>query len=186
VSAAAALTGTTQGLRALVNDTNPLYVQDDTPVDEPRYRARFHFDPNGFDTGEAQGAHRIRLFIAFDQFPSPVRIVTIILKRLGGAYSVQGRVRLDDTSRADTPFIPISDGPHSLEFDWRRSTAPGANNGTFEMWVDGNAAASLTGLDTDVGAIDFARLGVISAKTGASGTVFLDEFESRRQNYIGP
>jgi hypothetical protein len=47
--------------------------------------------------------------------------------------------------------------------------------------------ATLTGLDNDVSPVEFARLGVMTVKTAAaSGTVHLDQFESRRLNYIGP
>src|SRR6185503_730327 len=41
----AAMGGTNIGLRAVVNDTAGLYVQDDSPTDESRYRARFYLDP---------------------------------------------------------------------------------------------------------------------------------------------
>src|SRR5204862_5205006 len=54
VTGAAALDGTTAGLQVLVDDTSGVYVEDDRPQDEDRYRARFYFDPNGFDPGEAQ------------------------------------------------------------------------------------------------------------------------------------
>ena len=46
----------TAGLRAVVDDTAGVYVVDESPDDESRYRARFYFDPNGFDPGEAQYA----------------------------------------------------------------------------------------------------------------------------------
>src|SRR5438874_2365101 len=42
----AGLHGTSGGLRGIVDDTNPIYVEDDTPTGEHRYRARFYFDPN--------------------------------------------------------------------------------------------------------------------------------------------
>ncbi len=45
VSAAAALVGS-QGMQALINDNNAISVTDDSPSTEPRYRARFYFDPN--------------------------------------------------------------------------------------------------------------------------------------------
>jgi len=44
VSAAAAITGSF-GLQAAIIDSVELYVTDDTPTYEPRYRARFYFDP---------------------------------------------------------------------------------------------------------------------------------------------
>src|SRR6185503_15926084 len=45
VSNSAALVGT-RGLQAVIDDINSIYVTDDTPNAEPRYRARFYFDPN--------------------------------------------------------------------------------------------------------------------------------------------
>ena len=38
--------GGTYGVQALINGTSARYVQDTTPNAEPRYRARFYFDPN--------------------------------------------------------------------------------------------------------------------------------------------
>lgn len=54
------------------------------------------------------------------------------------------------------------------------------------MWIDGTSVATLTGLDTDTRRIDFARLGVMSVKPSASGTLYFDKFESRRRTFIGP
>jgi hypothetical protein len=182
---AAAMAGTGFGLQASVNDTNSLYVQDDTPIVERRYRARFYFDPNGFDPGEAMSHFRIRIFIAFD--PSGLRVVTFVLKRQGGAYSIETRVRRNDGTRADTGFFPISDGPHFIEFDWRRATGPGASDGSLEMWIDGGMpAATLSGIDNDLSSVDSARLGALAVKTGAAGTLYFDQFESHRRNYVGP
>ena len=45
VSPAAALVGS-NGLLAVLGNNNAMYVADDTPNLEPRYRARFYFDPN--------------------------------------------------------------------------------------------------------------------------------------------
>jgi hypothetical protein len=44
-STAAVLHGT-YGLQAVIDDTNAIYLTDDNPNAEPRYRARFYFDPN--------------------------------------------------------------------------------------------------------------------------------------------
>jgi len=45
VNPAAALAGS-QGLRAVIDDSNMVYVRDDSPHSEARYRVRFYFDPN--------------------------------------------------------------------------------------------------------------------------------------------
>jgi hypothetical protein len=183
-SAIAAMKFTSIGLQGAVDDTASLYVQDDSPVDEDRYRARFYVDTNGFDPGETGGAHRTRIFIAFEEAPTR-RLAAIVLKRLGSVYSVMGRARLDDDSQADTGFFDVSDGPHVVELDWKRSSSASANDGTFELWIDGVSRSQLTGLDNSRSAVDFARLGALSIKPTAAGTLFWDEFESRRLNFIG-
>jgi hypothetical protein len=184
VSGAGAMAGTTAGLQAFVNDTNALFVQDDSPDAENRYRARFYFDTNGFDPGEAQSHFRTRIFIAFD--PTGLRLITLVLKRQGGAYSIEGRVRLDDGTRADTGFFPITDGPHFFELDWIRASGPAANDGFFTLRIDNTPVSGLTFLNNDASPVDFVRMGALSIKTGAAGTLYYDQFESRRQVLIGP
>ena len=180
-----ALAGSVFGLQATVDDAAPLYVEDAGPADESRYRIRFHFDPNGFDPGEAQGHFRTRLFIAFADAPLR-RLAVIVLRRIGGAYAVMARTRLDDGTRADTGFFAITDEPHWIELDWQRSSGAEADDGRFVLSVDGAIAAALTGLDNDAAGVDLARLGALTVKAGASGTLYWDEFESRRATEIGP
>jgi glucose/arabinose dehydrogenase len=186
VTMAAALGGTGQGLEANVNDTRPLFVRDDTPNDENRYRARFHFDPNGFDPGESVGRLRVRLFLAFEEWPVQRRLVTLVLRRSLGVYALSARVRLDDGTTADTPFVEIADAPHVVEFDWRRSTSPSTPNGAFTLRLDGAVVGTLSALDNDLRAVDFARLGAMAVKPGAAGTLYLDEFVSYREGPAGP
>jgi hypothetical protein len=108
-----------------------------------------------------------------------------VLKRQGGAYSIEGRCRLDSGAQADTGFFAISDGPHAVEIDWKRSSSAVANDGTFELWIDGVSRSQLTGLDNSVSSVDFVRMGALSVKAGATGTLYWDEFVSRRINAIG-
>ena len=180
VSASAAMAGTTLGMLGLVDDTDPLFVQDDSPEDENRYRARFYVDPTGFDPGEANGRRRTRLFVAFQD--GPRRLSAIVLRRLDGAYSLMGRARQDDGRQADTAWVSIEPGPRRVELDWQRASGPDANDGRFRLWVDGALAADLTGLDNSLGAVDFVRLGALSLKPGASGPLRFDHFQSNRMS----
>jgi hypothetical protein len=184
VAPAAALKLTGSGLRGIVDDTAGLYVQDDRPRDERRYRARFYFDPNGFDPGEGQSHFRTRIFLAFSEAPTR-RVAAIILRRLGGVYAIRGRARLDDDRQVDTPFIPITDAPHVIELELQRATVPLIRDGYFRVSVDG-VTLSLDSLDNDLANVDFVRMGALSVKAGATGTMYWDEFESRRQGAIGP
>jgi hypothetical protein len=56
---------------------------------------------------------------------------------------------------------------------------------SFELFIDGVSKQTLSGLDNDVSAIRFVRMGALSVKTGAAGTLFFDEFEARRLQLIG-
>jgi hypothetical protein len=97
-----------------------------------------------------------------------------------------GRTRLDDDTQYDTGFTTISPGAHFVEFAWRRARGPDTNDGTFDLWIDGVPVHATTTLDNNLSAVDFVRLGALSVKVGASGTLYFDEFESRRINAVGP
>jgi hypothetical protein len=113
-------------------------------------------------------------------------VVTLVLRRQAGQYALMARVRRDDNTLADTPFVNIGDAPHAVEMAWQRASGPGAADGSFQLWVDGALAATLGGIDTDTRRIDFVRMGAMSVKGGAAGTLYFDKFESRRRTYIGP
>jgi hypothetical protein len=187
VSPAAALNGTSSGLRAVVDDTAGLWVQDGSPLGESDYHASFFFDTNGFDPGEALNHRRVRLFVAFAGDPDGGvrRVIAIVLRRVAGAYAVRGRVLTQEGHRLETAWVPVTDGAHSVELSWHRSTSPDVAGGAFQIWVDGQSATGLNLPNHDT-AIDFVRLGALSVKAGASGVLFLDEFESRRVHRTGP
>jgi hypothetical protein len=183
---AAAQNGTDFGFQATVNGLQQgVFLQDDSPDNENRYRARFYFDPNTHDPGEIANQRRVRVFVMFEELPNR-RLVAVVLRRISGAYSMQARVQLDDDSRAETAFTPITDAPHWVEVEWRRATTPTANDGFFEMSIDGTAVPALINLDNNLSQVDMVRLGTVSNKTNANGVVFVDEFVSRRTNPIGP
>ena len=185
VTAAAGMAGSPLGLQALVDDTAGLFVQDDTPADGRRYRARFYFDPNGFDPGVAQNHLRTRVFIGFEEAPNR-RLFAVVLRLLSGQYALMSRVRRDDNTQANSSFVNIADAPHFVELEWVSATGPDALDGSFAWWIDGNPAPGLSGVDNSISGLDFVRLGALSVKTGASGVLRWDHFQSRRETPIGP
>ena len=68
------------------------------------------------------------MFIVFEENPTR-RVAALVLRRLGGDYSLMGRARLDDDTPGRHRLVPISDGAHFVEIDWRRSSGPDANDG---------------------------------------------------------
>jgi len=185
VSPAAALGNSANGLQAVVNDTSPLYVEDFTPSSETRYRARFYFDPQGFDPGEAMNHFRIRIFLMFDDSGTK-RLSALVLKRQGGNYSLMQRCRRDDNSQYDTGFFPISDSPHWVLVEWRHATTPTSADGMCALTVDGTTLATLSDVQNNARTVGAVRMGTMNVKAGAAGTLFFDEFVSRRTGPIPP
>jgi hypothetical protein len=181
VHSAAALIGSL-GLRAVIDDNNAIYVTDDRPVAEPRYRARFYFDPNSIPMASGN-AHFI-----FDGFMgTSTAVMQIEFRYSSGTYQIKGGLINDGSSWTNTNWFTISDAIHFIELDWRAATAAGANNGGLTLWIDGVQKANLTTVDNDTRRIDRVRLGsVIEIDAGTRGTYYFDAFEARRQTYIGP
>jgi hypothetical protein len=179
---AAALAGTAFGMRAVLDDRAPLYVQDDSPDDEARYRARFWLDATAFVP--VRGA-RVPLLFAYDDGQAQP-LFSIRLRYAHGQHTLGAHVSRAGRLPVTTGAIALTPGPHAVELFWRRSSAPGLADGSFQLWIDGVSAATLDGLDTGATGVDFVRLGALAVRRGATGTLDLDEFESRRETYIGP
>jgi len=165
----------------VIDDANSVYVADDRPNVEPRYRARFYFDPNSItmSTGEA--------FNIFNGFTgSNIAVMRVEFGRSSNVYVVRVSVLNDGSSWVSTLWTTISDAPHSIEIDWRAASS-GANNGGITLWIDGVQQADLSNVDNDTRRVDRVRLGAVTGIDGGTrGTIFFDAFESRRQTYIGP
>ncbi|MCI0551693.1 MAG: metallophosphoesterase [Anaerolineae bacterium] len=181
VSTAAALIGI-QGLRALIDDSNTIYVTDDRPITEPRYRARFYFDPNSIPMASGDAHFIFKGFVG-----TSTEVLRVEFRQFSGAYQLRAALLNDSSTWINTNWFAISDAAHSIELDWQAATAAGANNGSLTLWIDGVQQQVLTGVDNDTRRIDRARLGALTGiDAGTRGTYYFDAFESRRQNYIGP
>jgi hypothetical protein len=172
------------GLQAVVNDRNPLFVEDHTPSGELRYRVKFWLNPQTFDPGEAQSHFRVRLMLGIESEPLLRRQFAVVLKRQGGNDSLLVRTTRADGTRVKTGPLPLSPGWHSVELDWQRSSAAGLRDGSMTVWLDEVLQERVTGIDTGMHGIDFVRFGPTNLKSGSNGTLYLDRFESRRLSRI--
>ncbi|MCL4295968.1 MAG: hypothetical protein KJ077_09585 [Anaerolineae bacterium] len=178
---AAALVGS-NGLRAVLDDNIAIYVTDDRPSAETRYRARFYFDPNTISMTNGN-AH----YIFYGYAGTSTVVLRVEFRRSSSVYQLRTGLLNDGTSWTTSSWFTISDAPHSVELAWQASTAAGANNGSLTFWLDGLQRATLTGVDNDTRRVDRVRLGPVAGiDNGTRGTYYFDAFESRRLNYIGP
>jgi len=198
----AGLSGTGRGLAidVLDGDTAPVYVQDDSPLDESQYRVRFAFVPNEFTPGpDSSGVRDVTLFYAGEPTTASdaYRIFTVVLRKDAGGYNVVFRAHVEPQAPGDPAWKealwPITDAAHVVEIDWKKQTTPGT--GYLKAWVDTSRSTAddeppedrlLSSLFTGDHSVQFVRLGAISFKSGSQGTLYLDEFASRHSHFIGP
>jgi hypothetical protein len=182
VSPAAALRGS-YGLQAVIDDNNSIFVTDDTPGTESRYRARFYFDPNSIVMADRDAFY---LFTGFSTGTS-TGVVRVEFRFYKGSYQLRAGLRNDGGGWTNSNWTSFSDAPHFIELDWQASISAVASNGSLTLWIDNIQNASLTGVDNDTRRIIHVQLGAVSdIDTGTRGTLYFDAFESRRVTYIGP
>jgi RHS repeat-associated protein len=85
----------------------------------------------------------------------------------------------------DGAWHTLDPGRNAIEIEWLASTALGANNGLMRLWLNGAWFDAVYQVDNDTLALDSVRLGAMGVDAGTSGTLHLEEFESRRLTYIG-
>lgn len=173
VTGPAALQGA-WGMQATLRGNAPRYVTDLRPVNEPSYHARFRFSPNGVNSfGGSQ-----TIFSGLDA--AALELFRLEFRRLGPLYQVRGWVRTT-TGSAVTPFVNLTNAPHSLEVGWN-ANAPAV----FDVYVDG-VRQRLTGLNTAPFRLESARLGPSAGLSFfSSGSEYFDAFVSTRRTVIGP
>lgn len=186
------LHSTAYKMQVVVNDLNPIYVQDDNPSSEARYRARLYFNANSSDPGSASGIFRQRIMTALDTTPSNVRLIEVSFRynpAVTPNWGVLARVLRPDLGVGQVtlvgPFLIDPNLENYVELDWQHESAPGAADGRFEFWLNGVSQQVVTGIGLNGYGIDTARLGCLTPYGPASAAYFIDEFESRRQTYIG-
>jgi hypothetical protein len=176
VTAGAALNASSFGLQETFANTTGMYVRDDSPNAENRYRARFSFYPNSIAMATGD-------YIYLLQGHDAAGKVTLFIQFYRSSTGYQLRARAYDATLANyvnTSYFTISNAPHTVEVDW-------GNDGHLSLWIDGGQQANLTGINNSAYKMESIRLGApYMAFTGTSGSLYIDNFESRRFSYIGP
>jgi parallel beta-helix repeat protein len=181
VSPVAALVGG-QGLQAVLDDNQAVFVTDDRPNAETHYRARFYFDPNTIQMANGNVHNLLNGYAG-----TSTLVLRLQFRCSNGVYQLRAGLRNDESTWAATAWSPIADAPHVIELYWRASTAAGIDNGGLTLWIDGVQTASVAGVDNDTRRIDRVRLGAVAGMDdGTRGTYYFDAFESRRETYMGP
>jgi len=173
-SAAAALSGTF-GLEAIVDDAKSIYVETASSAGN-EYYARFLVRVSASIRRKDGVAGMIALRAAEDKAR---RLFTILLRRApDGTVALQGVVFPDVGTPVRTVLRGLDETPHLVEVEWRRASAPNANDGLFRLWVDGEPAGDSSSLPHTAFTAGSVRLGVLNPSGGVSGAIHFDDFRS--------
>ena len=187
VNADAAMASSSFGLDlAFGADLSSCFVQDDTPNGETVYSAFFRMNKGpGFSMDVGDG-HAV-----FRATGGGTTVLEAKLRRFGNDTYVQLQAKKDDGtfSRAIASIAP---GQAGWKFEWRASSAPGANDGLVRILKRlGNGTFScikeVTGIDNDTRAISSQRIGAMGGiDTNTTGATYYDTFESFRTIEASP
>jgi len=206
----------------VVAGNSTAFVQDQSPNNEQRYRARFYVNFSGLSSQFTTVGGEALLLMSANASTAPAgRSISVVRVYLISGSPLALRFLVADSSaggqtKAITVAVPTPAGVNRIEFDY--NTYPGATqqsacetgstNGSFCAWVTDGAAAStetsptskynLLGNSFDPNGVTgwtgvkFANLGIfgpsntlqIDSTTNGSTFAF-DEFDSRRQTFIG-
>jgi FtsP/CotA-like multicopper oxidase with cupredoxin domain len=181
VVAAAAQAGAF-GMAAQILSGTSGYVQNNTPVAETRYHARFYLKPNGVTLTNLTP---YTIFMALNN--TNATRFSVRLRRNGSQYQVAGALTRNGGTTTGTWFTIPASTFSAIEMGWSRSgnaLSLGVSiGGVLQQTITGNATNATAGQYR----IDTVRLGPQGALGGATGTLYFDSFVSTRTvPAIGP
>jgi thermitase len=172
----------TCGLAATIANYTPAYAIDPSPNGETSFRVRFYFNPNTLKMAKND---LLTLYAAYNT--SGYATITVQIRYSGHGFQLRAGVMSDRSRWSYTSWITLSQAWQPVELSWNASTAPGANNGSLTLWLDGAQIASMTVIDNDQQNIDKVSLGVVDGMDSTTqGIYFFDDYVSHRLTYIGP
>jgi hypothetical protein len=172
----------TCGMAVTLANSIAAYAIDPSPSAETRLNARFYFNQNTLRLAKND---LITVFAANNTTGQDT--VTVQIRYTSNAFQLRAGLLRDGRKWSYTTWSTISNGWHSVEFNWTASSAAGANNGGLIFWIDGAQAGLLNAMDNDQQKIDSATLGIVAGMDNTTlGTYNIDDYVSHRLTYIGP
>jgi hypothetical protein len=168
----AAMVGSYGG-KFVVDDTNAMYGRL-AFANKTRLRVGFYLDPNSLTMASSD-----QFFLCCDD--SIAADYKLYLYYDGSNYKLRLAVRLDGggwTTWTDIE-VTVADAAHWVEFDLKRSSGAGNDDGFAKLWIDSDVTGapddSLTGLDDDTLYYDGVIVGAPDGlDAGTSGTFYID------------
>lgn len=169
-----------------------VFVRDNTPAAEARYRAQFLIDNTL--AGSMALTDNFKTFGASTDTPANSISDLVRLTVVGVIGGASKNLGVFTTCAASPGFlctgsVPLAAGVNRVEIDYVKGAS-----GSLKVWVNSGVEATpsltLTGDNSAWGGVDFATLGVAAPSPGfktfhLNQAIKFDRFDSRRQTFIG-
>ncbi len=157
------------GMAADLSAAQGSFVVDKSPAGIGTYDAAFEFNPNG----AVSGSDPLDIFVGLDQNGLPAFGIQYqrIMVEAEPVYQVRSWVQLNG-DQLFSSWVDVGNYPTRLELAWSS-----AASGGLSLYADGFLAQTLTGNTSGRQLVD-SLLGPSGGLSGASGTLYFDEFTS--------
>jgi FtsP/CotA-like multicopper oxidase with cupredoxin domain len=181
VTSSAAQAGTYK-MQAQITGGASGYVQDNSPIAEPTYHARFYLNPNSLtytNNGNATSARTV--FLGLNAANQTVFQVQLRRTSTTGTFQVRAVVARAGGNTTTSWYALTNNAWNAIEIDWAA-----AASASFRFYTGGVLRQTLSGLNTSAYLLDTVRFGPQGGLNGINGTLLLDSFASTRRTLIGP
>ncbi len=169
------------GLGAIIEDRQPLFVQDDTPGGASHYRAQFYLLVKTLTAGPNKG------FGILQGSGTGMPFQVFVGKDGGGNTIVVARTKEDGGPKTWTSYYTIPNKQWVfVEIDWAAATGDGNNDGYFSLYLDGVLQETIAALDNDTVTVDLVRMGPFYVSPSVTGIIGFDSFTSDGGVYAAP
>jgi len=175
-------------------------VRDDSPQNEPRYRAQFLINADeitNLGSFAATTVFSIQSQAAFPASGGSTRILQLTISGAAGGAKNLNIVAANAGQANDISLksVPLTAGTNRVEIDWKAASSPSGTDGYVKIWVNNTTEATET--DSIQNLSNGGWVGVKTTYLGLAApngpfrqnntaqNAFFDAFDSRRTTFIG-
>lgn len=118
------------GMKAVIDDTAALYVQDDSPNNETQYRTRFYINPNSLTMATGD------ILDLFTGRNGTTDVFRIQLQKTATSYQIRSGLLNDAGAWTDTNWYDPSAGSGQAWIAIEIQYQALANSGSLTLWLD--------------------------------------------------
>ena len=165
----------TYGMRAVVNDTTEIYAAYQIPISDAHFDARFYLHPNGLNMATNETLDLFR------GYTGTTNVFRVQMQKVSGAFQIRAGLLNDAGVWTNSSWYAITNAWTAVEIDYQAISG----TGSLKLWLAGVLRQTVGSINNGTRPVDAFRLGASGILSGTNGTLYFDDFDSRRTSNIG-